>query len=177
VPDLFRNPTLAELDELIAAKDATILAVNAIEADPEKAKPLVAWRTRAPAEVAAWLAEWDAMRARYNAARALRVHVAASLALPPEVIWGRVMQSIRQAWDPAGSLRQAAPESPGDLVDLVRRLNAQGVSPDFSQIPQPVAPDSELLLFNAADAFLRSIPNFGTVIALLGLLFVASRKW
>lgn len=172
MPDLLGNPTLAELDDLIAAKDATIVATT------QTSKPTLAtWHEKDPAASDSWATEWDALRARYNAARALRVHAAGSLAMPPEVIWGRVMQSIRQAWDPAGSLTQAVSESAGDLQDLVRRLSAQGAAPDFSNVPQPVASDPALKLFQAADVVVRSLPSFGAGVALLALLFVAARKW
>jgi hypothetical protein len=173
MPTLARNPTFAELDELIAAKDATIRAI-----DTEASKILPAWSTRAPDEANAWRNEWLALVGRYNSARALRDPTggAKSLALPPEVIWGAILKSLRQAWDPAGSLTQAAPETPGDLNDLARRLGAQGGKPDFSAVPQPVATDPEAVLFNAADVFFRSLPPIGGLALLVGLFLLSRRR-
>lgn len=167
MPTLFGNPTFDELDDLIRAKDATVTAITT-----ESARVLPTWRASAPATADQWSKEWEALRARYNAARALRTQKQ-SLALPPEVIWGRVMQSIRAKWDPAGSLTQSVPESPGDLQDLARRLGADGGGkPDFGSVPQPVATDPALEWFKAADVLVRLAPSFGGGLLLLAALWL-----
>jgi hypothetical protein len=171
MPTLFGNPTFDELDELIAAKDATIQAIT-----KESLRVLPEWRASAPATAQAWATEWDALRSRYNAARALRTKTT-SLALPPEVIWHRVMHSIRAAWDETGSVTQSAPESRGDLQDLSRRLGAVGGKPDFGQVPQPVATDPALELFKAADVLTRlALPSLSGLGVLLILWALSSRR-
>jgi len=166
VPTLFGNPTTAELDELIAAKDATVVATTA-----QSAKTLPVWRARDAAGADTWAVQWQALRDRYNAARGLRVNASSStLSIPPEVVWHAIMKSIRQAWDVTGSLTQSAPESTGDLQNLVRRLSAEGDAPDFSKVPQPVATDPALEIFKAADVAVRLAPGG---FAGLGWLIVA----
>lgn len=173
MPTLFGNPTFDELDELIAAKDAQIVAITA-----ERDKVLPNWRAGSPATADAWNTEWEALRKRYNEARALRTKTQQTMSLPPEVIWGRVMQSIRQKWDPAGSLTQSPPESPGDLQDLSRRLgDGAGGKPDFSKVPQPTATDPALEWFKAADVLTRlAAPTFSGLLVLAALWFFGRQR-
>ena len=142
---LFRNPTFAEVDELIAAKSAQLQAL-----DTAAAATLTAWGQKDADAANAWREQWVALIGRFNAAVQLRSGKPTSLAPPPELVWNSIVRAVKQAWTLDGPATQAAPETPGDLSDLDRRLRAAGGSPDYSRVPQPVVPDADLAMFKAA---------------------------
>ena len=184
IVSLFGLPTWSDVDDLIAAKSATIKAI-----DSAAVATLATWSKSDAAAADAWRTAWKALVARYNEAVKLRPPAAGISLWPfptdpapgvtPEVVWGAVLHAIRQAWDPTGPTTQSPPETDGDLSPLANELAAQGAKPDYSSVPQPVVPDADLAMYQAAGVIVQAATgitlNAGPL-ALIVLLALLARK-
>lgn len=149
--------TVAELRELVAAKDYTVKQMfEAYIAIRD------GWRERNAAELALWESDYEGFRARYGEARGIadmNIDAAAWVPVPDNAIpapdaWNAIMKAIRQNWDgtTGGALTR------GDLLDLSDRIIKAGGRPDYSKTPQPTAEsDGALELFKAADVATKKI--------------------
>jgi hypothetical protein len=168
-------PTIAEVKELIAAKDAAISQLGLAYA-----QYLPQWLAKssglAGQDALAWKSDFDALAARYAAARTSVLSDAAVYSplgafdsvKPDPGGWDSIMAAVRQAWP-------AATETKGDLQELDRRLEAAGKVPAYN-IPQPtVDNDADLRMFKAADVAAKGLEKLGgqsTNVALVALVVV-----
>lgn len=147
------QPTVQDLKDLLTAKDYTISQVgNAYNAFAAQ------WAAKDVAAQAQWFGDWSSLLARYGKAKSsaqsaidAETNVASALfpdstKVVPQSAWDGVLKALKQTY-PNSTV------TPGDLDDLNNRLTAAGMTPDFSEMPQP-APDADLQIIKAADTTL-----------------------
>lgn len=152
---IFNLHTVAELEEFITYKDK-LLEQYQIQFD---AIPLgVPGRD-------AWAADFATLKGNYARAKGLaapkmiaaHAAVAATKLLPVGKITLDII-AVEPEWlNVTHSLQPNATETPGDATDLYRRLALMGGKIDETRFPQPVAPDVDLKIFQAADAAAKKI--------------------
>lgn len=141
-------PSVAELRDLVAAKDFEMAAMTKSYADWSPA-----WVAKDPAGYIDYTNDWDALQKRYASARHMADNdfsgvgtVIASAALDETQIpaadgWNAILSALK---------RDPTTISKGDLQDLYNRIVASGApSPDFTGMPQPKkGSDADLNLLN-----------------------------
>jgi hypothetical protein len=148
VGTVFGDRTIAELRDLVAAKD-----VEMSELDAAIAAFGPTWAEKDIDAVTAWDRDWTALLARYAPAR-----VAAQKKLdstgplsddwtPAEGEYERLIRSLQ---------KEDGKTSPGDHIDLVGRIIDAGAKLDY-RVPQPVANDVDLSTFLRASKVLKEI--------------------
>lgn len=146
--------TVAELRELLAAKDFDIAAVQ----DVANAA-LGPWHTTNPGEATAWGIDWAKLLARYGIAKGdaeLAIAAAAIAVLTPD--------NLIPAESPWRAVLHALTPTPGVLTPdsfqgLVMRLQGWLGHPlDFTGQPQPTSTDADLVAFQATDSALKALP-------------------
>jgi hypothetical protein len=156
--------TVAELRDLIAAKDYTIRQIDA-------ARSAFNWPDQSAAND--WNNDWRILKAKYAAAKlfAETAFARAKMAVgvnedlvPAQLEWDAVLKSIRQ---------NDNVQSKGDLQDLADRLQKAGKSVDYSHTPQPRrGTDVDLNLFQKLDKlpFPKTPKQMGTLAIVGGTL-------
>lgn len=149
---LFGDHTADELRDLVKAKDYDIGQVQAA-ADAAGA----AWQASDPLGYSDWLADWKRFRDRYAKARTTAtIKLTAADILPgPDSL-----KPVEGAWQ--GILRALSVvdgvQTKGDFQELHNRLVAATNKPvDFSKQPTPIAHDTDLAVYHAADTGVRAI--------------------
>src|SRR5215471_20284645 len=139
--------TVAELKDLVAAKDYTISQLG-------KARDAFQWGD--PAAASDWDSDFTALKVRYALARAMADAAFGRAALmlttpnaliPAPLEWDAIIKAIRQNPDT---------QTKGDLQDLSDRLNAAGQKVDYSNTPQPKkGQDADLNVYKQADTVIK----------------------
>jgi hypothetical protein len=151
--------TVAELRDLLAAKDYTVRQIEQAYAEFAPS-----WSSRDAAAATQWKADWTAFRKRYDVARAGAQHaidfakltpVSDSL-LPADSEFQAVLRALKQV---DGTITK------GDLQDLYSRISSAGKAPDVSQTPQPTAPDADLRAYKAADTAVKTVEQAERAVA------------
>lgn len=116
------------------------------------------WKAKDPTAQAGWLADWNALQARYNAAlgpaNAAVTGAALSILRPNNMIpaqgeYDGLMKAMRQCYPPDGCAVRK-----GDFDDLNMRLQTAatslgGAGPQYADQPQPTSTDFDQQLFAA----------------------------
>ena len=160
--------TVAELRDLVAAYDYSLSQTGQALSDNT---PTLALH---PQEYVLLLNDWNILRARYNAARAVAQSKLDSWFVlpesiePAEVEYRGILKAVQLSYP---ELRT----SPGDLVDIVSRLRKLAdVKPDFSQMPQPrQGTDADLKILKIADDLQKATTPSKSTLVKLGVGAVA----
>jgi len=174
--------TIADLRDLIAAKDAEMKAIAASFAAFKST-----WESADPSAAKAWEEDWLALAQRYIAARESAEIVLAASHLNP------VPESLSPAQEAYIAILRALQAqdrvtSPGDATDLAGRLVDAGAALHY-EVPQPLAQDWDLTAIRATDKAVDyakgvakkvadTLPTVGIAVGALGLLaaFLLLRK-
>jgi hypothetical protein len=156
---LLGKPTVAELKDLLAAKDYTIGQLDRAYADFAPT-----WVARDSAAFTDWTSDWNAFHKRYDTARTAaqraidfaKLNVAPESLLVAEDEYGAVLKALKQI---DGTITK------GDLQDLYDRIAGAGKTPDLSRTPQPAATDMDLRAYSAADRTLKAVEAVGKAAA------------
>lgn len=151
--------TVAELKDLLAAKDYTVGQLDRAYADFAPT-----WVNRDPTGFVDWTTDWNAFHGRYEGARTAAQRAIEFAKLNPvgdsllvaDTEYQGVLRALKQV---DGTITK------GDLQDLYNRIAAAGKTPDVSHTPQPVAPDADLRAYKAADATVKAVETIGKDIA------------
>ena len=142
--------TVAELRDLLAAHSYSVAQTQKAINDNT---PLLALH---PDDYILLFNDWNVLLARWNAARGRAQAVLSAFHPLPENMTSAEAQyvGVLQA------LQITYPrlfDSPGDLVDIVRRLAKLNVKPDFSAMPQPRAgTDTDFETLKASNAIIQA---------------------
>ena len=147
--------TVAELKDLLAAKDYTVGQLDRAYADFAPS-----WVNRDPQGFTDWTSDWNALHRRYESARAsaqraidlAKVNVLGDSLIVADVEYHGMLTALKQV---DGTITK------GDLQELVNRITAAGKAPDLSQTPQPTAQDADLGAYKAADAAVKVVEGAG----------------
>ena len=151
--------TVAELRDLLAAKDYTVRQIEQAYKDFAST-----WEKRDASAFTDWTADWHTFRRRYDAARASAQHAIdgaklnplSDSLLPADAEYQGVLHALKQV---DGTITR------GDLQDLYNRITAAGKTPDVSQTPQPKAPDEDLRAYKAADTAVKAVETAERAVA------------
>lgn len=143
---LFGHHVVAELKDLVSAKDFVIAKTEA-------------FRATVAAPDASWDADWAAFKARYAKAHASAMVkiLAFDSAFTQAMSLGQagVRSSVVPCEDEYQGIltaltRIAGSLSKGDYQELYNRIDPTGKAIDFSKMPQPTAVDADLNVLNGA---------------------------
>lgn len=142
------NHTVAELEDLVAAKDYQIASLWSA-AGPHIAK--------IAASDVSWPNDWQGLNTRYKSAKEnaekyikpLRFSLTPNNMIPVEPLYQAILTSLKQ---------NPTTITPGDLQDLSNRVSALGIHADYSGTPQPRAVSNvEGLILKGAQQVLSPI--------------------
>lgn len=156
--------SIAELADLVAAKDVD---VKVLGTDSQRFMPQ--WQQSDPATAGNWQADYTALMARYNAARAdAEAAIAASqtglsslipanmITAPGDVQYQGLLSALNENWKTNDA------STPGSIEDLRARLSQAGAQLSTYSVPQPRAgTDADMNTLQAADRALNSVATLG----------------
>jgi hypothetical protein len=163
---LLGKQTIAELKDLLAAKDYTMGQIDRAYGDFAPS-----WVSRDPTTFTDWTGDWNALHKRYEAASAAARRAIDFAKLNP------VGDSLIVADDEYQAVLKALKQvdgtiTKGDLQDLFVRIGAAGKVPEVSRTPQPAAPDADLHAYRAADTAVKAVEAAGKgIVSSAGSLF------
>ena len=152
--------TIAELKDLIAAKDVEVAVL-----DKDGAAFMPSWQQNDPIAADNWATDFAALKSDYQAKRSFaqsEISTSAWTPLPANTIpadpaYRAILASLNSLWESHGI-------GPGSLSDLRSRLTAAGGKASVYTVPQPKAgSDADLNTYKAADTTLKAIAAPGGI--------------